>query len=78
MSLKVRIYLDKTLDLDSNLILENEDAHYLTNVMRLREEDIFFLFNFKSGEFKAKIISLGKKNVKVKLISKIEDRKSVV
>ena len=73
MSLKVRIYLDKTLDLDSDLILENEDAHYLINVMRLREGDNLFLFNFKDGEFKAKIISFGKKNVKVKLILKIEN-----
>ena len=73
MSLKVRIYLDKTLDLDSDLILENEDAHYLINVMRLREGDNLFLFNFKDGEFKAKIISFSKKNVKVKLISKIEN-----
>ena len=46
MSLKVRIYLDKTLDLDSDLILENEDAHYLINVMRLRDGDNLFLFNF--------------------------------
>ena len=35
MSLKVRIYLDKKLNLDLDLILEKEDAHYLANVMRL-------------------------------------------
>ncbi|MFM7989867.1 MAG: RNA methyltransferase PUA domain-containing protein, partial [Candidatus Fonsibacter sp.] len=45
MSLKVRIYLDKKLDLDSNLILEREDAHYLINVMRLEEGDNLFIFN---------------------------------
>ena len=44
MSLKVRIYLDKKLNLDLDLILEKEDAHYLTNVMRLREGDNVFLF----------------------------------
>jgi 16S rRNA (uracil1498-N3)-methyltransferase len=75
MSLKVRIYLDKTLDLDSNLILETEDVNYLTNVMRLREGGNLFIFNSKSGEFKAEIISFDKKNVKVKLISKIENIK---
>ena len=73
MSLKVRIYLDKTLDLDSNLILEREDAHYLINVMRLGEGDNLFIFNSKDGEFKAEIISFDKKNVKIKLISKIEN-----
>ena len=73
MSLKVRIYLDKKLNLDLVLILEKEDAHYLTNVMRLREGDNVFLFNSKNGEFKGEIISSDKKNTKVKLISKIEN-----
>ena len=73
MSLKVRIYLDKKLNLDLDLILEKEDAHYLTNVMRLREGDNVFLFNSKDGEFKGEIISSDKKKTKVKLISKIEN-----
>jgi 16S rRNA (uracil1498-N3)-methyltransferase len=73
MSLKVRIYLDKKLNLDLVLILEKEDAHYLTNVMRLREGDNLFLFNSKDGEFKGEITSSDKKNTKVKLISKIEN-----
>ena len=73
MSLKVRIYLDKQLNLDLDLILEKEDAHYLKNVMRLREGDNVFLFNSKDGEFKGEIISSDKKNTKVKLISKIDN-----
>ena len=73
MSLKVRIYLDKKLNLDLDLILEKEDAHYLKNVMRLREGDNVFLFNSKDGEFKGEIIAFDKKNIKVKLISKIEN-----
>ena len=73
MSLKVRIYLDKKLNLDLDLILEKEDAHYLKNVMRLREGDNVFLFNSKDGEFKGEIISFDKKNTKVKLISKIDN-----
>jgi 16S rRNA (uracil1498-N3)-methyltransferase len=73
MPLKVRIYLDKKLNLDLDLILEKEDAHYLTNVMRLREGDNLFLFNSKDGEFKGEIIDFDKKNIKVKLISKIEN-----
>ena len=73
MPLKVRIYLDKKLNPDLDLILEKEDAHYLTNVMRLREGDNVFLFNSKDGEFKGEIISSDKKNTKVKLISKIEN-----
>ena len=73
MSLKVRIYLDKKLNLDLDFILEKEDAHYLMNVMRLREGDNVFLFNSKDGEFKGEIISSDKKNTKIKLISKIEN-----
>ena len=73
MSLKVRIYLDKRLDLDLDLILEREDAHYLKNVMRLRKGHNVYLFNSKDGEFKGEIISSDKKNTKIKLISKIEN-----
>ena len=73
MSLKVRIYLNKKLNIDLDLILEKEDAHYLKNVMRLREGDNVFLFNSKDGEFKGEIISSDKKNTKVKLISKIDN-----
>ena len=73
MSLKVRIYLDKKLNLGFDLVLEKEDTHYLKNVMRLREGDYVFLFNSKDGEFKGEIISFDKKNTKIKLISKIEN-----
>jgi 16S rRNA U1498 N3-methylase RsmE len=45
MSLKVRIYLDKKLNIGLDLILEKEDTHYLNNVMRLREGHNVFLFN---------------------------------
>ena len=73
MSLKVRIYLDKKLNLDLDLILEKEDAHYLKNVMRLREGDNVLLFNSKDCEFKGEIIISDKKNTKIKLISKIDN-----
>ena len=73
MSLKVRIYLNKKLDLDLDLILEKEDSHYLKNVMRLREGDNVFLFNSQDGEFEGRIISSDKNNTKVKLVAKIKN-----
>ena len=73
MSSKVRIYLDKKLNLGLDLILEKEDTHYLNNVMRLREGDNVFLFNSKDGEFKGEIVSFDKKKTKVRLNSKIEN-----
>jgi 16S rRNA (uracil1498-N3)-methyltransferase len=73
MPLKVRIYLNKKLELDLDLVLEKEDAHYLKNVMRLREGDNVFLFNSLDGEFEGKIISSDNNNTKVKLISKTKN-----
>ena len=73
MSLKVRIYFDKKLNIGLDLILEKEDTHYLNNVMRLREGDNVFLFNSKDGEFKGEIVSFDKKKIKVRLNSKIEN-----
>jgi 16S rRNA (uracil1498-N3)-methyltransferase len=73
MPLKVRIYLNKKLELDLDLVLEKEDAHYLKNVMRLREGDNVLLFNSLDGEFEGKIISSDNNNTKVKLISKTKN-----
>ena len=73
MPLKVRIYLNKKLDLDLDLILEKEDVHYLRNVMRLREDNNIFIFNSQDGEFEGKIISFHKTNATVKLVSKINN-----
>jgi len=73
MPLKVRIYLNKKLELDLDLVLEKEDTHYLKNVMRLREGDNVLLFNSLDGEFEGKIISSDNNNTKVKLISKTKN-----
>ena len=73
MSSKVRIYLNKKLDLDLDLILEKEDAHYLKNVMRLREGDNISLFNSQDGEYEGRIISSDKNIIKVKLVLKIKN-----
>jgi 16S rRNA U1498 N3-methylase RsmE len=61
MSLKVRIYLDKKLNLDLDLILEKEDAHYLTNVMRLRVGDNVFYLTLRTESSKERLLVLIKK-----------------
>ena len=59
--LKTRLYVKQDLNKGSQIILSKEQAHYLRNVLRLREGDNIALFNGRDGEWKTKIIDIDKK-----------------
>ena len=63
--LKTRLYVKQDLNKGSQIILSKEQAHYLRNVLRLREGDNIALFNGRDGEWKTEIINIDKKNVLV-------------
>jgi 16S rRNA (uracil1498-N3)-methyltransferase len=63
--LKTRLYVKQDLNKGSQIILSKEQAHYLRNVLRLREGDNIALFNGRDGEWKTEIINIEKKNVLV-------------
>ncbi len=64
---KIRVYSDKHLLQNSLLKLEGDDFHYLKNVMRLKKDESFLLFNEKDGEFDCNIIELNKHDLKVQM-----------
>tara|TARA_E500000178_G_scaffold354137_1_gene422126 strand:+ start:1155 stop:1880 length:726 start_codon:yes stop_codon:yes gene_type:complete len=69
-----RIYIDK--ELKENIVFEIsiQDKHYLCNVMRLKEEDRFKVFNGVDGEWVASISS--RKQSMVRCISKIREQET--
>ena len=68
---KIRVYSNKNLRLESLLRIENEDFHYIKNVMRLKKDEHFILFNANNGEFECNIIELNKKDLKVQILNQL-------
>ena len=55
--------------------LDKSQSHYLTKVMRVKENEIFSLFN-KEGEWEAKILEISKNIVKFKTIKQLRQKQN--
>ncbi len=64
---KIRVYSNKNLRISSLLRIDDDDFHYLKNVMRLKKDEHFILFNERDGEFDCNIIELNKKDLKIQI-----------
>jgi 16S rRNA (uracil1498-N3)-methyltransferase len=58
-----RIFIDQTLSTDLQITLDQDQYHYLINVLRLKEGTKIKIFNFKDGEFLAEIESCKSKKI---------------
>ena len=75
MNKKIRLYFSDKIQSDLVAHLQKEQSHYLKDVMRLKEEDTFSVFN-SQGEWKASIQNYGKQTVKIKILEKLRDKKN--
>lgn len=62
-----RLYIPQTLNANSEVLLVDDAAHYISKVLRLRPEDYVKLFNGSDGEFEGRITAVEKKSVTVQL-----------
>lgn len=62
MEAKIRLYVDQPLAQGQAVALSQDQAHYLTGVMRLTEGAAILLFNGKDGEWRATLVQAGKRN----------------
>ena len=69
----IRLFYSKSLSLNLTDKLDKSQSHYVSKVMRLKEKEVFSLFN-SSGEWEAKIANINKSivefNVTKQLIQK--------
>ena len=69
----IRLFYSKSLSLNLTDKLDKSQSHYVSNVMRIKENEVFSLFN-NSGEWEAKILNISKSivefNVKKQLRQK--------
>ena len=55
----IRLFFSNLLSANLTDKLDKSQSHYLTKVMRVKENDVFYLFN-KDGEWQAKILGITK------------------
>ena len=69
----IRLFFPKSLSLNLTDTLDKSKSHYVSKVMRIKEKEVFSLFN-NSGEWEAKILTISKSivefNVKKQLRQK--------
>jgi len=81
MEKKIRIFLNKNLNEQSEIILSKDQSHYLLSVMRLKVGQKVVFFNGNDGEFDGIINSIEKKKTTIKILSKereVNDQQKVV
>jgi 16S rRNA (uracil1498-N3)-methyltransferase len=70
MEKKIRIFLNENLNEQSEIILNKDQSHYLSSVMRLKAGQKVLFFNGNDGEFYGMINSIDKKKTLIKILSK--------
>jgi len=69
----IRLFFSNSLSNNTTDRLDKSQSHYLTKVMRIKENDFFSLFN-KDGEWEAKILTISKNIVEFKIIKKLRQK----
>ena len=62
-----RLFVDADLAPDGEVTLRRDQANYLVNVLRLGANDRVLVFNGRDGEWRADLVSVGKRDVRLLL-----------
>tara|TARA_B100000963_G_C22541926_1_gene632592 strand:- start:229 stop:942 length:714 start_codon:yes stop_codon:yes gene_type:complete len=68
----IRLYYPNSIAENSVSLLTKDQAHYISNVMRLKRGSIINFFN-KQGEWQSEIVFLEKDRVEIKFLKKIKN-----
>ena len=71
----IRLFFSNSLSADLIDKLDKSQSHYLTKVMRIKENEVFSLFN-KNGEWEAKILSISKNIVEFKTTKQLRHKET--
>ena len=71
----IRLFFSAILSADMIDKLDKSQSHYLTKVMRVKENEVFSLFN-KNGEWEAKILGISKSIVEFKTIKQLRQKEN--
>ncbi len=71
MSLRTRLFVEHPLSKGCSISLNEEQSHYLSNVLRFKTNELLRVFNGIDGEWEAVLNSATKKQATIKLTSQI-------
>ena len=71
----IRLFYSKSLSLNLTDKLDKSQSHYVSKVMRLKEKEIFSLFN-SSGEWEAKILNITKSIVEFNVTKQLRQKEN--
>ena len=69
----IRLFFSDTLSANMIDKLDKNQSHYLSKVMRVKENEVFSLFN-KEGEWEAKVLGISKNIVEFKIIKQLRQK----
>jgi len=69
----IRLFFSNSLSSNLTDKLDKSQSHYLTKVMRIKENEAFSLCN-KEGEWEAKILGISKNTVEFKIIKQLRQK----
>ena len=69
----IRLFFSDTLSANMIDKLDKDQSHYLSKVMRVKENEVFSLFN-KEGEWEAKILGISKNTVEFKITKQLRQK----
>ena len=69
----IRLFFSAVLSIDMTDKLDKSQSHYLSKVMRVKENEVFSLFN-SNGEWEAKVLSISKGIIEFKIIKQIRQK----
>ena len=72
----IRLFFSAALSTDMTNKLDKSQSHYLSKVMRVKENEVFSLFN-NNGEWEAKVLSVSKNIIEFKITKQIRQKESI-
>ena len=72
-----RLFVTEELAAGSIIAIEGNQAHYLSRVMRVGEGDIVILCDDVTGEWAARISSVGKRRIEAEAVERLRAREAV-
>ena len=72
----IRLFFSNTLSADTTDSLDKSQSHYLAKVMRIKESEVFSIFN-QNGEWEAKVLKISKGIVEFKTVKQLRKKESL-
>ena len=72
----IRLFFSAALSTGMNDKLDKSQSHYLNKVMRVKENEVFSLFN-SDGEWEAKVLSISKSIIEFKITKQLRQKESI-